>query len=65
MFLRVRNMLGKFHISVTKVAKIMDCRPKATYIISSYSRGYRIEWQKKKTKQDAVYFQAEDSHEQE
>ena len=60
-------MLGKFHISVTKVAKIMDCRPKATYIISSYSRGYRIEWQKKKkkTKKDAVYFQAEDSHEQE
>ena len=57
-------MLGKFHISVTKVAKIMDCRPKATYIISSYSRGYRIEWQKEK-KKDAVYFQAEDNHEQE
>ena len=44
-------MLGKFHISVTKVAKIMDCR--------------MTEWQKKKTKKDAVYFQAEDNHEQE
>ena len=59
-------MLGKFHISVTKVAKIMDCRPKATYIISSYSRGYtELNDRKKKTKKDAVYFQAEDSHEQE
>ena len=55
-------MLGKFHISVTKVAKIMDCRPKATYIIRGYTE---LNDRKKKTKKDAVYFQAEDSHEQE
>ena len=35
---------------------------KETYTISSYSRGYRIKYQKKSEK-NAVYFQSEDNHE--
>ena len=50
-------------VSLARVAKIMGrtCL-KETYIISSYSRSYRIKEQEE-TQKDAVYFQSEDNHE--
>ena len=35
---------------------------KETYIVSSYSRGYRIK-QQRESQKDAVYFQPEGNHE--
>ena len=55
-------MLDKFRTSLPRVAKIMGSWPKEIYIISSYSRGYRIKLQKECQK-DAVYFQPEENHE--
>ena len=57
-------MLDKFRISLAKVAKIMESWFKHTYIVSSYSRGYWIKWQKKSQK-DALNFQPEDMMKQE
>ena len=42
-----RRNLVKFRTSLARVAKIIRSWLKETYIISSYSRGYRIKSQKK------------------
>lgn len=56
----MKQMLGKFYISVARVAKIMDSRFKDADTIYSYSRSYRIKF--KKILKKAVCL-PEDNHE--